>query len=119
MVCAAEILEKTVDFGKTYYHCFHLNIEMLKLLVILFITFLLRIRPNFYGNSSRNKKFTRFDSKIAFFKEIPLLLLTSQYKALFFILINQNQYCASKQSKGQKTAVKACFRHSCKAHYLQ
>ena len=39
---------------------------MLKLFVILFITFLLRIRPNFYGNSSRDKKVTRFDSKIAF-----------------------------------------------------
>ena len=54
---------------------------MLKLLVIL--TFLLKIRANFYGNSSRNKKVTRSYSKIAFFKEIPLLMLTSQNKALF------------------------------------
>ena len=56
---------------------------MLKLLAILFITFLLRIRANFYGISSRNKKVTSFYSKIAFFKEIPLLILTSQNKTLF------------------------------------
>ena len=54
---------------------------MLKLLVIL--TFLLRTCANFYGNSSRNKKVTRFYSKIAFLKEIPLLMLASQNKALF------------------------------------
>ena len=42
---------------------------MLKLLVILFVTFLLRIRANFYGNLSRDKKVTGFDSKIAFLRK--------------------------------------------------
>ena len=50
---------------------------MMKFLVIVFITFLLKTPANFYGNSSRNKNVTRFDSKIAFFKEIPLLMLTN------------------------------------------
>ena len=56
---------------------------MLKLRVILFLAFLLRICANFYGNSSRNKKVTRFYSKIAFLKEIPLSMLTSQNKTFF------------------------------------
>ena len=51
--------------------------------------FLLRIFARFYGNPSRNKKVIRFDSKFAFFKEISLLMLTNQNKALFVILINQ------------------------------
>ena len=56
---------------------------MLRLLVILFLAFLLRIYPNVYGNSSRNKRVTLFYSKIAFFKEIPLSMPTSQNKTLF------------------------------------
>ena len=39
---------------------------MLKLFVILFITFLLRIRGNFYENSSRHKKVAHFDSGNSF-----------------------------------------------------
>ena len=53
--------------------------------------FLLKICANFYENSSSNKKVTRFDSKLAFFKEIPLLMLTNQNKALFVVLMNQNE----------------------------
>ena len=50
----------------------------------------MRICANFYGNSSRNKKVTCFDSKLAFLKEIPLLMLTNQNKALFIILFNES-----------------------------
>ena len=49
----------------------------MKLLAIVFRTFLLRTPANFHGNSSRNKNVTCFDSKIVFFKEIPLLMLTN------------------------------------------
>ena len=49
--------------------------------------FLLRIRTNFYGTPTRNKKVTYFDSKLALpYLKTRLLMLTSQNKALFFIL---------------------------------
>ena len=34
--------------------------------------FLLRIRANFYGTPTRNKKVTHFGSKLAFLNETPL-----------------------------------------------
>ena len=61
--------KKGVDFSKTFYHRFYKNLKMLKLLVILFKTFLLRICANFYGNSNRNKKVTRFDSKLSILRK--------------------------------------------------
>ena len=65
-------------------------------------SFLLRSCANFNGNSSRNKEVT--GSKLAFFKEIPLLMLTNQNKALFFILINQNEVlCARKKQSSQNS----------------
>ena len=67
---------------------------MLKLLAILFITFLLRIRTKVYGNSSRNNKVTRIQKLL--FKKNPLLMLTNQYKALFIILINKNKVLSIK-----------------------
>ena len=80
---------------------------MLKLLVILFITFLLRIHPNFYVISSRNKKVTRFYS--IFLKEIPLLMLTNQYKALFIILINQNKVLCIKTKQRSGTSRESVY----------
>ena len=58
----------------------------------------MRSRDKFYGNSARNKKATYFDSKTCFFKEIILLILTNQNKALFIIVINQNEVlCITKK----------------------
>ena len=42
----------------------------------------LRICANFYGNPIRNKKFTRFNSKLDFLRPFFLLILTKQNKAL-------------------------------------
>ena len=39
---------------------------------------------------------TRFDSKLGFFKKIPLLMLTKQNKALFIVLTNQNKVLSIK-----------------------
>ena len=39
---------------------------------------------------------TRFDSKLAFFKKISLLMLTNQNKAFFVILTNQNKVLSIK-----------------------
>ena len=69
--------------------------------------FLLRIGDSFYGNPTRNKKVrgkntlpqyhkTRFDAKLVFFKKTPLLMLTSQNKALFIVLTNQNNVLCIK-----------------------
>ena len=81
---------------------------MLKLLVVLFITFLLSIRANFYGNLSRNKSYTLW-FKTFFFKEIPLLMLTNQSKVLFIILINQNKVLCIKIKKRSENSHESVF----------
>ena len=68
--------------------------------------FLSRFRANFYGNTKRNTKVTRFDSN-CLFKEISLLMLTNQNKTLFSILTNQNKVLCIKLSKVQKISLKA------------
>ena len=56
--------------------------------------------------------------KNSFLKEIPLLMLTDQNKALFMILINQNKDWCIKIKQRLEVRVKACFRDNSKAHYL-
>ena len=73
-------------------------------------TFLLRIRANFYGNSSSNKRVTRFDLKIAFSKEIPLLMLTNQNKGLFIMLINQNKLLCIKIKQSSENSRESVFQ---------
>ena len=53
------------------------------------------------------------------FFRILLLILSSQIKALFINLTNQNKVLRIKIKQVHKSPVKACFRDSCKAQYLQ
>ena len=71
--------------------------------------FRLRRRANFHGNSSRSKKVTFFDSKLVFFKEIPLLMLTNQNKAFFIILINQNKVLCIRIKQSSQNSRESVF----------
>ena len=68
-----------------------------------------RIRNNFYGNPRSNKKVTRFDAKLAFFKEISSLLLTNQHNSLFIILTYQNKELPIKIKQSSENSNESVF----------
>ena len=68
-----------------------------------------RIRTNFYGNPRSNKKVTRFDAKLAFFKEISSLLLTNQHNSLFIITTYQNKVLSIKIKQSSENSNESVF----------
>ena len=61
-----------------------------------FMEIQLEIRKSEAKNTLPEYHKTRFDSKLGFFKKTPLLMLTSQNKALFIVLTNQNKVLCIK-----------------------
>ena len=68
----------------------HIKIMLINTKILCEQALLLRIRTNFYGTPTINKKVTHFDAKLAF------LMLINQNKALFIILNNANKVLCIK-----------------------